>query len=374
MTKTTANEIDRQPTDLSIEGKGATLPPCEVAWFAALCDDDAEQLGVIDPNLLSSIEHCSTIVAAAENGGFDSILLPAGYILGIDAITFAAAISQRTARIRLLVAVRMGEMWIPQLARQLATIQHLCGGRLAINIISSDLPGQSLDSEPRYQRTLDSMSALRTLLDGHTLAASHGTVAIDADLAPPRIAVAASPCPPLYFGGLSDHAREVAAQQADVYLMWPDTIDRVAALVADLRGRAKQYGRTLRFGYRVHVIVRDTEPMARQAANHLVAALDDRVGEARRSQSLDSQSVGVNRQAQLRADASDDGYVEANLWTGIGRGRSGCGAAIVGSAAQVVDKINAYRRLGIDCFIFSGYPHLQECERFARCVLPDLRA
>jgi len=334
----------------------------ELAWFSALCDDDHEQLGVADPALLSSYEHCADIVHTAEAAGFDSILMPSGYALGIDTVAFTAAIARTTDRITPIVAVRMGELWLPQLARQLATLDQLLGGRMVVNIISSELPGEQLASGPRYRRTLDHMLGLRALLDGRTW-----------DVAPPRVRTVSGTCPPLYFGGLSDDARAVAAQAADVYLMWPDTFERVRDVVVDMRTRAAAHGRSLRFGYRVHVVVRETEAEARAAADHLVAALDPAVGDAIRAKSLDSTSVGVKAQAMLRDAADDHGYVEPNLWTGIGRARSGCGAAIVGDPHQVAAKIQQYRSLGIDTFILSGYPHLDECRRFASLVMPLLR-
>ena len=139
---------------------------CEVSWFAALCDDDYEFLGVPDRALQSSWEHCRGIALGAEEAGYDNLLLPSGYTMGIDSVAFAAGIAPLLKRMQLLVAVRMGEMWPPQLARQLATIDQLLGGRLTINIISSDLPGQALDSGPRYRRTLEIMRVLRDLLDG----------------------------------------------------------------------------------------------------------------------------------------------------------------------------------------------------------------
>ena len=145
-----------------------------------------------------------------------------------------------------------------------------------------------------------------------------------------------------------------------------------AATIADRRARAGRHGRTLRFGYRVHVIVRETEAEARAAAAHLVAALDDEEGRRIRERSLDSASAGVQRQAELRDAAGHEGYVEDNLWTGIGRARSGCGAAVVGDPDQVRAKLEAYRDAGIDTFILSGYPHRAECDLFARYVLPDL--
>ncbi|MBU3688595.1 MAG: alkanesulfonate monooxygenase [Acidimicrobiales bacterium mtb01] len=343
---------------------------CEISWFAALCDDDYEQLGVVRSDLRSSWEHCRAIVEQAERSGFDNVLLPSGYALGIDAVAFAGGMAACTSSIRLLVAVRCGEMWTPQLARQIATLDHMLGGRLTVNIISSEMPGESLDGPARYRRTGEVMAALRDLLSGRSIGAEGEFVSVD--VAPPRIAEENRGCPPLYFGGLSDEARDVAAQHADVYLMWPDTIDVIGDLVNEMTERASAYGRSLRFGYRAHVVVRESEHEARAAADHIVAALDDETGAAIRARSLDSQSTGVRRQAELRESASRDGFVEDHLWTGIGRGRSGCGAAIVGDPHQVAGKIEQYRSLGIEAFILSGYPHRDECRRVGDLVLPLL--
>jgi sulfoquinovose monooxygenase len=270
----------------------------------------------------------------------------------------------------LLVAVRMGEMWPPQLARQLATIDQMLDGRLTVNIISSDLPGQALDSGPRYRRTLEYMQVLRDVLSGRRVEC-HGEF-FDAALDPPRLRPVWGSCPPFYFGGLSEAAREVAAQTADVYLMWPDTMDGVAAVLADMRSRAARYGRTLRFGYRAHVIVRATELEARAAAERLVSRLDDATGETIRRRSLDTTSAGTRRQNELRDLADQRGYAEPNLWTGIGRARSGAGAAIVGDPDQVLAKLHDYMELGLEAFILSGYPHAAEADLFARHVLPHL--
>jgi len=345
------------------------LPPCEISWFSALCDDDYEFLGLPDAALKSSWEHCRDIVMQAETAGYDNILLPSGYALGIDTTAFAAGIAPMLKRLRLLMAVRIGESWPPQLARQIATIDRMLGGRLAINIISSDLPGEKLESAPRYARTVEAMHILRTLLDGKPL--DHDGEFWKLKVDPPRVTTVSGRCPALYFGGLSEAARDAAATNADVYLMWPDTMDAVRAIIADLRSRAAKHGRTLKFGYRVHVVVRETEAEARAAADRLLSKLDDAEGRAIRERSLDSQSAGVRRQAELR-EGSDDGYAEANLWTGIGRGRSGCGAAIVGDPDQVLAKLNAYRAEGIDAFILSGYPHAAEADLFARHVLPRI--
>jgi alkanesulfonate monooxygenase len=342
----------------------------EISWFAALCDDDYEFLGISDPALQSSWAHCRDIALAAEAGGYDNLLLPSGYAMGIDSVAFAAGIAPLLRRMQLLLAVRMGEMWPPQLARQLATVDQMLGGRLTINIISSDLPGAPLESAPRYARTLEVMHLLRTLLDGERV--SHHGDFYDLELDPPRTRPPHG-CPPFYFGGLSDNAKEVAAQAADVFLMWPDTLDGIAETISDVRARATRHGREPRFGYRAHVIVRDTEREARDAARRLVSKLEGDAGEVIRARSLDTSSRGNARQAEMRqASATDDGFIEPQLWTGIGRARSGAGAAIVGDPDQVLAKLRAYRELGLEAFILSGYPHLAEGDLFARHVLPAL--
>lgn len=343
---------------------------CEVSWFSALCDDDYEFLGVPDPMLASSWEHCRNIVMSAEAGGFDNILLPSGYALGIDTTAFASAIAALTTRIRLLMAVRIGESWPPQLARQIATLDRISGGRLTVNIISSDLPGETLDSEPRYRRTVEAMAILKTMLNGQPL--DHEGEFWNLKLDPPRVATVSGKCPPLYFGGLSPAARDAAAKGCDVFLMWPDTMPNVRSIIADMKSRAARYGRSLKYGYRVHVVVRETEGEARAAADRLLSKLDATTGAEIRAKSLDSRSAGVAAQAALRENASNDGYAEDNLWTGIGRARSGCGAAIVGDPDQVLAKLRAYQAEGIEAFILSGYPHKAECDLFARHVLPHI--
>jgi len=347
-----------------------TRKPCEISWFSALCDDDYEFLGVPDPKLKSSWEHCRDIVLQAESGGFDNILLPSGYELGVDTTAFAAGVAPLLKRMRLLMAVRIGEMWPPQLARQIATIDRMLGGRLTVNIISSDMPGEKLASAPRYARTVEAMSILKTMLNGESL--DHQGEFWNLKLDPPRITTVSGKAPLLYFGGLSEDAREAAAKGCDVFLMWPDRREVVAEIIADMTARAAKYGRTLRFGYRAHVVVRDSEAEARTAADRLLSKLDAEQGAAIRAKSLDSASAGVAAQAALRESAKDDGYAEANLWTGVGRARSGCGAAIVGDPDQVLAKLNDYRDMGIEAFILSGYPHAAEADLFARHVLPHI--
>ncbi len=342
----------------------------EVSWFSALCDDDYEFLGQPDPNLLSSWEHCRNIVLAADRHGFDNVLLPSGYALGIDNAAFAAAIAPLAQHIRLLLAVRCGELIVPQLARQLATIDQILEGRLTVNIISSDMPGETLESGPRYRRSTEIMYLLRELLDGRPVDFDGDFVKLAID--PPRLGTVSGKSPLFYFGGLSPAARDCAAAGADVFLMWPDTTAAVTEVMGDMNARADAVGRKLRYGWRSHVIVRNSEDEAREAADRLLSKLDDEVGREIRQRSLDSASAGVARQAELRESSDDDGYVERHLWTGVGRARSGAGAAIVGDPDQVLAKIKELQAAGVEAFILSGYPHMAECDLFARYVLPGL--
>lgn len=344
--------------------------PVEISWFGALCDDDYEYLGVPEDRLKSSWPHCSEIVKIADALGYDNVLLPSGYQLGMDSTSFAAAIATHTEQIQLLLAVRMGEMWLPQLARQLATIDQMANGRLTINIISSDIPGAPLESALRYQRTREWMTVLRALLNGESV--EHHGEFVDLVVDPPRMRTVSGKCPPFYFGGFSPAAKDTAAQHADVFLTWPDTVSGVAGTVKEMTEMAAGYDRELKYGLRAHVIVRETEAQSRAAAERLLSKLDDDEGEKIRQKSLDTKSVGVSRQNELRESSSDDGFVEENLWTGVGRARSGAGAAIVGDPDQVLAKLKAYQEIGVGAFILSGYTHAAEADLFAKYVLPNI--
>ena len=177
----------------------------------------------------------------------------------------------------------------------------------------------------------------------------------------------------MYFGGYSPDALELCGAQCDVYLMWPEPMDVLAKRMRDVHARAEAHGRTLDYGLRVHMVVRDTEAEAREYADHLVSKLDDEYGKLIRDRAHDSISLGVSHQARARELADQFGYIEPHLWTGIGRARSGCGAALVGSTDQVLSKIEEYRKMGIRAFIFSGYPHLDECDHFGTKVMPELK-
>jgi alkanesulfonate monooxygenase len=350
----------------------ADLDASEVSWFSALCSDDFRYLGVPDGGLRSSWEHCSEIVKTAEELGFRNILCPSSYQVGQDTLSFVAGCAPITSRINLLAAVRCGEMQPIMLARTVATLDHMLKGRLTLNIISSDFPGETADSRYRYQRSHEVVQILRQAWTRGEIDHQGEVYQFKKVTADPARPYQQNGGPLLYFGGYSPDALELCGAQCDVYLMWPETKDVLAQRMRDVHERAAAHGRTLDYGLRVHMIVRDTEAEAREYAEELVSRLNDEQGKLIRARALDATSLGVARQAESRDRADASGYVERHLWTGIGRARSGCGAAIVGSTDQVMSEIEAYRKMGIRAFIFSGYPHLDEAQSFGSRVLPDI--
>jgi len=348
------------------------LDAAEVSWFAALCSDDYEYLGVPDGRLRSSWAHCSGLVQEAEAQGFRNILCPSSYQVGQDTLSFVAGCAPITSKINMLAAVRCGEMQPIMLARTIATLDHMLEGRLTVNIISSDFPGQKEDSSFRYQRSREVVEILKQAWTQDEINYSgqvYDFKRLSTDPAKPY----QTGGPLLYFGGYSPDALELCGQHCDVYLMWPEPKEALEGRMKDVHQVAEKYGRTLDYGLRVHMIVRDTEAEARDYADHLTSRLDDEYGRLIRERALDSGSLGVSHQAKARELADKFGYIEPNLWTGIGRARSGCGAALVGSADQVLTRIEDYKKMGIRAFIFSGYPHMDECQHFGRLVMPELK-
>ena len=351
----------------------ADLDASEISWFAALCSDDYEYLGVPDGRLRSSWDHCSDIVKRAEGHGFRNILCPSSYQVGQDTLSFVAGCAPVTTSINFLAAIRCGEMQPVMLARTVATLDHMLKGRLTLNVISSDFPGEVADSAYRYKRSHEVVEILRQAWTRDHIEYAGEVYQIGKVSADPARPYQQNGGPLLYFGGYSPDALELCGAQCDVYLMWPEPKDMLAQRMRDVHARATAHGRTLDYGLRVHMIVRDTEAEARQYAEHLVSRLDDEFGTLIRDRAHDSISLGVAHQARARELADKFGYAERHLWTGIGRARSGCGAALVGSVDQVMSEIEAYRAMGIRAFIFSGYPHLDECDQFGTKVLPHLK-
>ena len=343
----------------------------EVAWFAPICNGDTDLLGELPNQYKSNWENAFNILLTADRLGFRNILCPSSYQVGQDTLPFVAAVAPQTRNINLLAAVRCGEIHPPMLGRTLATIDHILKGRLTVNIISSNLPGTDLPSDARYQRSREVIEILKQAWTREEISFKGEFY----DLQLP-----AAPCKPyqqrggplLYFGGYSAPGVELCAQHCDVYLMWPETEARLLELMQNMSQKAATYGRSVDFGLRVHVIVRETESEAQAYARRLISRLEPERGKELRERALDAQSYGVARQAEMRSQSDLEGFVEPLLWTGIGRARSGCGAALVGTPDQILTKIRRYMDMGIRAFIFSGYPHLNECQLFARYVLPEL--
>tara|TARA_R110002126_G_scaffold177479_4_gene326447 strand:+ start:1216 stop:2373 length:1158 start_codon:yes stop_codon:yes gene_type:complete len=348
------------------------LKEAEVSWFSALCSDDYQFLGVPDGDLRSSWDHCSQIVKTAEAQGFRNILCPSSYQVGQDTLSFVAGCAPITKDINLLAAVRCGEMQPIMLARTIATLDHMLEGRLTINIISSDFPGQKEDSNYRYQRSREVVEILKQAWTQDEITYKGEIYDFSAGLTTDPVRPYQTSGPLLYFGGYSPSALELCGQHCDVYLMWPEKKDDLAGRMKAVNAVAEKYDRTLDYGLRVHTIVRDTEAEANEYAEYITSKLDDEYGRMIRERALDSTSLGVSHQAKNRELADEFGFIEPNLWTGVGRARSGCGAALVGSADQVLSKIEDYQKMGMRAFIFSGYPHIDEAEYFGKLVMPHL--
>lgn len=341
----------------------------EISWFAPICDGDDDILGSRNPKYKSTWENTSKIIKTADELGYTNVLCPSSYQVGQDTLPFVSAMAPLTSQINFLAAIRCGEIHPPMLARTLATLDHILKGRLTVNIISSDLPGNKLESSRRYARSREVIEILKQAWtkDQIDFSGEYYKIKLPSDPVKPY---QQNGGPLLYFGGYSPDGVDLCAEHCDVYLMWPDTEEKIISLMSNMKIKALGYNRTVQFGLRVHVIVRETEQEARDYASKLISNLDLDLGEDIRNRAQDSKSLGVAMQSKLRSKSDKDFYVESNLWTGIGLARSGCGAAIVGDPDQVYNKLKRYIDLGIKSFILSGYPHQNECEMFAKYVLP----
>ena len=353
--------------------RSADLDAAEVSWFAPICSDDYRYLGVPDGGLRSSFDHTSEIVRTADRLGYRNILCPSSYQVGQDTWSFVSAMAPLTDKINMLAAIRCGEVHPAMLARAVATVDHVMKGRLTLNVISSNQPGEEASSALRYRRSTEVVEILRQAWTRDTIDYEGEIYRLKGLNTDPVRPYQQNGGPLLYFGGYSPDAVELCGRHCDVYLMWPEPEALLAERMRTVHARAEAHGRVLDYGLRVHMVVRDTEAEAREYADELVSRLDDGKGEEIRGRALDARTYGVSLQAANRDRSDEQGFVEPHLWTGIGRARSGCGAALVGSVDQVMDKIERYGKMGIRAFIFSGYPHLDECVNFGQKVLPHLQ-
>ena len=347
------------------------LEGAEVSWFAPICNGDDDFLGHRNPAYKSNWENASNILLTADKLGYRNILCPSSYLVGQDTLTFASAVAPLTKDINLLAAIRCGEVHPPMLARAIATLDHILKGRLTINIISSNLPGEELSSADRYRKSREVIEILKQCWTQEEINFSGKFYNLNLPTDPAKPYQNGGPL--LYFGGYSPAGVDLCAEHCDVYLMWPDTEDKLKGYMQTMSEKAAAYGRTVDFGLRVHMIVRETEEEAKAHAAKLISKLDLDHGQKIKSGALDAKSFGVSKQSDLRDAADEDYFVEDHLWTGIGLARSGCGAALVGNPDQILNKLQRYMDMGIRAFIFSGYPHIDEAKMFAKYVLPKLK-
>ncbi|MEU4309253.1 LLM class flavin-dependent oxidoreductase [Streptomyces rochei] len=322
-----------------------------------------------------TVGYLSQIARAAEDLGFVGVLTPTGAWCE-DAWLTTAMVAQHTERLKFLVAFRPGFV-SPTLAAQMAsTFQRHTGGRLLLNVVTGgESPeqrayGDFLDKDARYRRTGEFLEVVRGLWAGETVDLRGEHLRVEEA----RLVRLPDPVPEVYFGGSSPIAVEVAARHVDVYLTWGEPPAQVAEKIARARASAEREGRTLRFGVRLHVITRDTAEAAWAQAHRLLDGFDPRTVASVQAGLARSESEGQRRMLALHGGSRDGLEIHPNLWAGIGLVRGGAGTALVGSHDEVAERIEEYASVGIEEFVLSGYPHLEEAYWFGEGVLPRLRA
>lgn len=346
----------------------------EVFWFIPT-HGDGRYLGTREGARAVTYHYCKQIAQAVDELGYTGVLLPTGKSCE-DAWVAAASLIPATKHLKFLVAVRPGLVLPTAAARMAATFDRFSQGRLLVNVVTGGDPvelegdGLFLDHKERYELTNEFLSIWRKELAGEEVdyAGEYLNVKGGVVLYPP----VQQPYPPLYFGGSSEAAMKVAAEHVDVYLTWGEPPNQVKEKITRMRELAAEQGRTLRFGIRLHVIVRRTKEEAWQAADELIAHLDDETIKAAQQIYARMDSIGQQRMAQLHKGDRNRLVISPNLWAGIGLVRGGAGTALVGDPDQIAARMREYEELGIETFILSGYPHLEEAYRTAELLFPKL--
>lgn len=345
-----------------------------IFWFLPT-HGDGHYLGTAEGARAVDHGYLTQIAQAADRLGFGGVLIPTGRSCE-DSWLVAASLIPVTQRLKFLVALRPGIISPTVAARQAATLDRLSNGRALFNLVTGGDPdelaadGLNLSHAERYEAAVEFTRIWRRVLEGETvdLDGKHLQVKGAKLLYPPI----QKPRPPLYFGGSSEAAHELAAEQVELYLTWGEPLDAVAEKIADVRKRAARHGRTVRFGIRLHVIVRETNDEAWAAAERLISHLDDDTIAKAQASLARFDSVGQQRMAALHGGRRDRLVVAPNLWAGVGLVRGGAGTALVGDGPTVAARVREYAELGIDTFVFSGYPHLEESYRVAELLFPHL--
>ncbi|MDL9997603.1 FMNH2-dependent alkanesulfonate monooxygenase [Variovorax sp. J22P240] len=353
-----------------------------ILWFLPT-HGDSRYLGSTEGARTVDLAYLQQIAGAADKLGYEGVLIPTGRSCE-DPWVIASSLIGATSRLKFLVAVRPGLHQPSLAARMAATFDRLSGGRVLVNLVTggdqAELEGDGvyLDHAARYEQSAEFIRIWREIIarshDGQSFdyEGKHLSVKGAKLLFPPT----QKPYPPVWFGGSSAAAHELAAEQVDAYLTWGEPPAEVAKKVADVRERAARRGRTVKFGIRLHVIVRETEDEAWRAAESLISRVDDETVIRAQAAFARMDSEGQRRMAALHAGGAKrtraDLEISPNLWAGVGLVRGGAGTALVGDPKTVAARIEEYAALGIDNFIFSGYPHLEEAYRFAELVFPLL--
>ncbi|QKJ87165.1 Alkanesulfonate monooxygenase [Paramixta manurensis] len=345
-----------------------------VFWFLPT-HGDGRYLGTTKGGRAVDLPYLQQVALAADNLGYYGVLIPTGKSCE-DSWLVAAALAPITRHLRYLVAVRPGLQPPSLAARMAATLDRLSEGRLLINVVTGGDPvenkgdGIFLGHSERYEVTDEFLQVYSRLLKGEKVDfhGKHLRVEGAEVLFPP----VQEQGPPLFFGGSSPEAIDVAANQIDTYLTWGEPVEQVAEKIAVVRERATARGRELDYGIRLHVIVRETEEEAWAAADRLIAHLDEETIAAAQKIFARMDSTGQARMSALHKGSRESLRIGPNLWAGVGLVRGGAGTALVGNPQQVADRIREYQALGIKNFILSGYPHLEEAHRFAELVMPLL--
>ncbi|GLK75808.1 alkanesulfonate monooxygenase [Methylopila jiangsuensis] len=352
----------------------AAAETANVLWFLPT-HGDSRYLGTSKGGRQVDLGYLRQVAQAADQLGYFGVLLPTGRSCE-DSWVVASALAPLTERLRYLVAVRPGLQSPTVAARMTATLDRISNGRLLINVVTGGDPAENagdgvfLNHDERYAVTREFLDVYRRLLAGEsvTFEGEHLKVEDGRLLFLPH----QDKGPPLYFGGSSDAATDVAAKTIDKYLTWGEPPAQVAEKVNLVRARAEAAGREVSFGIRLHVIVRETNEEAWAAADSLIRYLDDDTIAAAQKVYARMDSVGQQRMAALHGGRRDRLEVSPNLWAGVGLVRGGAGTALVGDPETVAARIKEYMALGVDTFILSGYPHLEEAYRFAELVFPLL--
>ena len=346
----------------------------DIFWFLPT-SGDTRYLGKSDFGRAPSNAYLRQIAVTAEQLGYDGLLIPTGSSC-LDPWVTAASMVPVTQRIKLLVALRTSVAGPTATARQAATLDQALGGRLLLNVVPGGdaaemaADGVFLSHDERYAAADEFLSVWRDLLQGKTVNFQGEHIHVEG--AKNVFAPVSKPYPPLYFGGSSPAAHELAAKHVDAYLSWGEAPEEVGKKIADVRARAAKYGRTVRFGVRLHVIVRETSAEAWAAADRLISHLDDADIQRAQDNFERMDSEGQRRMAALHGGRRDKLVVGPNLWAGVGLVRGGAGTALVGNPQEIAARLKEYVDLGVDSFVLSGYPHLEESIRFAELVFPLL--